>query len=365
MIQPELLGRLRLLAEAYRLPLPAINERVNEPLPAGAVRQVVPAEVEARLSDGRYRVIAAGQRFDVTIPESAKAGDRIQIALPLALRPGEAAAGTGAGALARSVPPNADGANEAVDARFSSAGRFVAQLAQQQPEGAQSGRVPASISAVQALLPDAPVNPQVAAATLRELIALSGLFYESHQAEWVSGQRAAHELQREPQGKLPPLPSQPEQLRPPPSLPATESASTTAGNPSTGAPAAPPIRPETAPLIQQQLNTLEARHIVWQGQIWTGQPMRWEIEELERREPGAQESGRPWQTRIELRLPNLGFASALLTLDGAGSLAVRLRAESERTEALFGERLAELRTSLTAAGIPVSGILRDTRARAG
>ena len=326
MIQPELFAQLRLLADAYRLPVTGPAERVNEVAPPSAVQQVL-AEVESRLPDGRFRVLAAGQRFDVLLPPSTEPGDRVRVSI---------AAARGAAAQAPSAGPAPAQAEEAVTSELSATGRFVAQLAARPPEGESPGRVPpGTLPAAQPLLPDAPVDARVAAATLRELVNLSGLFYESHQAQWVEGARTRDELQREPQGRLPPLP------------------------PAAGERAeAAPLDTRTAPIVQQQLNALEARHLVWQGQIWPGQAMRWEIGETGGDdEDGARTAGEPaaraWSTRLDLALPRLGGVSAVLTL-AADGLRVRLSAEAPATGELFAGELEALRGALGAAGLVVS-----------
>ncbi|HUL93818.1 MAG TPA: flagellar hook-length control protein FliK [Burkholderiales bacterium] len=346
MIQPELLGRLRLLAEAYRIPLASPSDKPNEVAPVPGVRQVQ-AEVEARLADGRFRVFAAGERFEMDLPAQTRPGDRVRIALPPATASQEASP--------RVPAPS-------VESRVSPAGRLVSELAQRMP-GDSGTRTPGSISAAQPLLPDAPVRTDVAAATLRELIALSGLFYESHQAEWVGGARDTQQLLREPQGQLSKAGAQ-NSARDSQSSPATESAPAGAAPSSAdpGAAHAEPrpisLHPGAAPIVQQQIRALEAHHIVWNGQVWQGQAMRWEIEETDQQGSGSGDSARAWQTSVDLELPRLGAIHAVMTLSG-GSLGVRIHAESRATDALFAQRLVELRQALLDAGLPVSGIVRE------
>ena len=317
MIQLDLLARFRLLAEAYRLQVPAA-EGPREVTPATQVQQVT-GTVEGRLADGNYRVLAGGQRFDVELPAPARPGDRVQLELPAA---------ASAASPERQPPPSAR-------SDVSWAGRLVAQLVAQLPEP----RAPGTISAAQPLLPDAPVNTGSAVASLRELVGLSGLFYESHQAEWVSGERDTQQLRREPQARIDPSSAQ--------------------------APPGQPIQlhPDAAPLVQQQINALEARHILWSGEIWPGQPMRWEIEDAAKRTPGDADPAHLWRTRVDLHLPRLGAVTALFTL-GAGGVGLRLHAQSQSTDALFGQRLPELRAALAGAGLQLAEIVKDARARA-
>jgi len=357
MLQPDLLARVRLLAEAYRLPLAVAGDRMNDVVPVRAVEPVV-AQVEARLADGRYRVLVAGHRFELALPAEAQPGDRVTINSQ-ALR--AAAAQAPATAVAQGTTGAAPSA-EPVQARVSDLGRLVGQLAA--PDNAP--RVPGSITASLPVFPDAPLDTALAAATLRELIALSGLFYESHQAEWVSGMRQTGELLREPQARFAPLSAPPANVTRPQagSVPdfaphASMPSSAPAATPAAGA-APAQVAPEAIPVIQQQVNALEARHLVWNGQIWPGQPMRWEIEEAADEAPEAGEPQTVWRTRVVLTLPHLGEVSALLVL-GAAGLTVRLDAAQARTESLLAGRATELKDALTRSGIRSSAVVARER----
>jgi len=251
---------------------------------------------------------------------------------------------TGGASSAEHTPPSAR-------SELSSAGRLVAQLAAQLLDP----RTPGTIPATQPLLPNAPVDTQLAAATLRELVGLSGLFYESHQAEWVSGERDAQQLRREPQGQFDP--AQVERRS------ATGVHTILADPLSAEAPFGRPLElhPGAAPLVQQQINALEARHIAWLGEVWQGQQMRWEIKDAEERAPDSAEPAHVWRTRVVLNLPRLGAVTALFTL-GAGGIGLRLHAESQSTSELIAQWLPELRGALGAAGLDITDIGRDARA---
>ena len=47
-------------------------------------------------------------------------------------------------------------------------------------------------------------NSAELSASLQKAIIQSGLFYESHQAQWINGKNTLENLQQEPQGKLMP-----------------------------------------------------------------------------------------------------------------------------------------------------------------
>ncbi|MCC7485316.1 MAG: flagellar hook-length control protein FliK [Burkholderiales bacterium] len=150
MLPAELIGRLRLAVEASRVP--ALAGRVSDTAPVTPVR-AIEAEVEALLPDGRYRVRAGERRFEVELPPGTRAGERVRLA-------------TGAAS-----GPDTGGDPVAVGARLSATGRLVSRFA----EGLAAGRPEGATPATQPLFPDAPADPARAAATLRELVALSGL----------------------------------------------------------------------------------------------------------------------------------------------------------------------------------------------
>jgi len=152
----------------------------------------------------------------------------------------------------------------------------------------------------------------------------SGLFYESHVAEWAQGARTQAELAAEPQARG----------------------------------MAPPSDPATAQLINLQLNAHEQARIAWQGQLWPGQELRWEIERdaPERGSSGDGDDGGggqdSWQSSLTLRFGRLGEVAAKVVLSG-GQLHIRLDApESARARLEAGSgRLAD---ALDAAGTPLT-----------
>jgi hypothetical protein len=84
-------------------------------------------------------------------------------------------------------------------------------------------------------------------------------------------------------------------------------------------PAKPPTQFEppdsqTLPVIRQQLEMLNSRQFVWQGEAWQGQQMKWTIrgDEHQRKAPSA----RSWDTELRLELPGLGTIAAAITVTG-------------------------------------------------
>ena len=208
-----------------------------------------------------------------------------------------------------------------VQTHFSSAGRLIGQLLQ--PEVGQPAR-PLQGSAPLLAVPGAdPQQLLQLTQNLQQSLEHSGLFYESHLAQWGRGERTLEQLRQEPQ------------------------------NQATGDAAA--LR-----LLPQQLDTLEQRRLVWQGELWPGQPLQWEL--VQEQDPGQQQqhqAGQPpaaWETVLKLELPHLGLVSASIRLRGEQA-QVRLRvADAAAATALWADQ-AGLDDALTAAGTMLGGFL--------
>ena len=110
--------------------------------------------------------------------------------------------------------------------------------------------------------------------------------------------------------------------------------------------------------MQQQLNALETRQVLWQGQVWPNQKMDWEIHEETPRSSTTreQEESGQWATQIRLDLPNLGEVAAMLRF-GANGLSITLDASGGQTRKLFGAASTQLTAALAERGIKVSSTL--------
>lgn len=109
------------------------------------------------------------------------------------------------------------------------------------------------------------------------------------------------------------------------------------------------IDSEAARMISLQLDTLEHRRVAWQGELWPGQQMEWEV--TEESHGSATENGaeRAWQSVVRVELPHLGSISAAIRLSG-DRLQVQLRAADDATAAALRSHGDELAASLAAAG---------------
>jgi flagellar hook-length control protein FliK len=314
--------------------------------------QVLSARVDAVLPDGNFRVTVANQPVSMALPKYFAPGDTLQLIF-LARDPRLT--------FALSETPQAPAAPV-----VSAAGRMVASVLPRAGEAA----MPATVANAAPLLAAAPENGVALSEKLQATLTQSGLFYESHQAEWVAGKRDLALLAREPQARLLPetridpqtriaVPvqqqaSSAQQLAATPATPAQTSAIATAAEAGSAATAVQGERamPQQAQaLVQQQLAALETGRLVFQLQVWPEQWMRWEIEDdTQQAGPRASDAPPSCQTHLHLDLPRLGALDATLSFDAAG-VRVRLQAASASSAELLQDNRASLRAALADAGI--------------
>lgn len=185
---------------------------------------------------------------------------------------------------------------------------------------------PAKAVAARAPVLGAPTtDPAALAPALRQALEHSGLFYESHVAAWAEGRRDLAALAFEPQMQDRPV---------------------------------NPADPESAQLINLQLAAQEGDSVAWQGQLWPGQPMQWEISrdapQQERGQAGDGATG-TWQSRLKLRFPLFGELDASVVLHG-GQVAIRVTLGDADGAALLRSHTAALEQALAAAGTPLSAL---------
>ncbi|MDO8066488.1 flagellar hook-length control protein FliK [Janthinobacterium sp. SUN206] len=174
--------------------------------------------------------------------------------------------------------------------------------------------------------------PAQVAQKLQEAVGSSGLFYESHVAEWAEGKRPLASLLLEPQMQKAP---QGEAAR-------------------TGTDLA------SAQLINLQLHTHEQARVQWQGEAWPGQKMQWDISKDA--PEGQQHDGRDgdeeataWRSNVRFQFPLLGDLAAHVVLQG-GRVAIQLQAGSEGSADTLRQHAAALEASLAAAGWPLTSL---------
>ncbi len=348
---------------------------------SGLVGQSMLSQVLSRLADGNFIVRVEGNPVRMQLPPGTKLGSEVPLTLlstdprptfqitngngqaltgtlytPPALNaraeklltdaadalPGKGAAGaagtTGAGQAAalQATPPGKEAAAAPLPGAppapvLSDAGRVISSVivaAQNAPGAALALQGQQPLMANQA-----PVPAQLAT-QLQNTIGQSGLFYESHLAEWAEGTRPLSELMREPQT-----------LR---------------------APGSPPTDPATAQFINLQLTSQEQSRVAWQGQLLPGQHMEWEIQ---KEEGGRRGGGGPdgeeqptWRSGMKFRLPLLGEIAATVVMAG-DKFQIEIQTGTSEVGSMLRSHAGELTSAMEAAGTPLSslsiGVKRD------
>jgi len=312
--------------------------------------QKLQATVQAQVAPNVFNVRIANQLFQMQLPGFIHSGDTITLQV--------------ASLLPRLTFTLAASSNPvSTPESLSAASRLLSSLSQQPLERSYVRPIQsAPLWTGGQALPD---TTQLAG-KLHEALSQSGLFYESHQAQWIAGARPTMQLLQEPQNQLSPKPSPLGQSVQNPAVRNTVSqeaipqgrdavgnVASTSGS-TTGPGQVSSVIPEhLQTLVQQQLNALETRQVLWQGQVWQGQEMRWEVsEEPPRRGEQGPQAGH-WDTRIDLDLPNLGGVSAQLSFNGK-ALSLTLNASDAQTRDRLGSASAQLIAALSERGIPVT-----------
>lgn len=349
MIHNDIQNQLQLLIKTSGPPLIEVAEHATG-TPQWTPGQRLPAHVLASLPNGRFEVKVGDQVLDLNLPRNTQTGDMLELTY-LSSSPRLTFALTRD--LANTLPANAP-------VSLSDTAKFIGSLLQKGVENAQAGQAARTAPVVSA----PPSNTADFAQSLRQAVTQSGLFYESHQVQWLSGERNLASLLQEPQGRLSLLVNQAGAQA---NFPAVETRQHSASR-TTDAGSLPahalisdkagtePIHPQTAQIVQQQLQALDSRQIVWQGQVWPGQEMQWEIEEEASRHASDDgEEATNWHTRLNLQLPSLGGISAKLALVN-GAIRLDISAENSVSADRMRNAQSTLAERFVSSGLQLSGV---------
>ena len=332
MLPTDVLNTLRALSLNERPLITALPDKDTSGKGAFELGQKVQGAIQAEVSPGVFKVRVLEQMMQMKLPAGIKSGDVVELQV-MSLQPRLT--------FSLSVSANPLSTPE----QLSNTSRLLSSLSQQPLEKAHIRAAHSEpLMAATTALPDT----TALAGKLHESLSQSGLFYEAHQAQWIAGARSTAQLLQEPQNLL----TDPVKTALANLSNATGNISAQHDNAASGIPS------QLQPLVHQQLNALETRQVLWQGQIWPNQQMDWEIHEETPRQgaSGYEESGGQWATQIRLDLPNLGEVAAMLRFNSRG-LSITLDATGEQTRALLGTTSSQLTAALSERGIAVSSAL--------
>jgi hypothetical protein len=181
-----------------------------------------------------------------------------------------------------------------------------------------------------------PPHSQVAtdrlALQIKDAVEYSGVFYESHLAQWADEVRPRGLLALEPQSKWP------------------GSVDGNAATATTGEVA--------GPLVRRQLDVLDTGRFLWRGDLWPGQPGALVIEEDDAPAHRHVDPARAMiaaRMRVELTLPGLGRLHASLGLRG-DTLTVALHCDEPRAAGVLREAAPALRQAIGLRAIDVASL---------
>lgn len=365
MLSPDLAARMQTAGSTQLQPL-ALDKQVADKLSDFSPGQRLTAQIQAFLPNGTYRATIAQRDITLALPFSAKSGDTLELEvvesdgkLTLALLARQQSGG------------EKGGGTEAASTTLSRTGQLIASLFGRARGEGRGNAAALPLNGNQPIAGSPPQSAQDILPLLRQAITQSGMFYESHQAGWVAGRFEKAALMQEPQGRLSPSlqqqqpgktgaeAGQPARPTTAPPMPAAGTAvndmeGRQAQAPHAGA-GAQLVAREAMPIVQQQLESLANQQFNWQGQVWPGQQIRWEIEEDGRSRQEDDETSPGWQTRLYLALPQLGELEARIRLAG-NQIHLDLDAADAATRERLHAAIGDLRKQLDDAGLALGNV---------
>lgn len=385
MIPADVASRIQVSTDTSLRPV-APTQEIADRLSGLVAGQKVMAEIQAALPNGTYRAIINQRSITLALPFSAKSGDSLELLVT-----------ESDGKLALAVVSRQEGESDkpgtaSTTSTLSRTGQLISDLFSGVRD-TKGGSVSLPLNGNQPIASAPPSSAQDLLPLLKQAITQSGMFYESHQAEWFEGRFTQAALLQEPQGKL----SSPSaflatsageqknsvqtNVQTVAEAQATKTGLVSGDNTSASRISAETtlaqntaktsatqtqqiVAPQTQQLVQQQLEALATQNYSWQGQVWPGQEMRWEIDEDATKRPQTDDGqATQWSTRVRMTLPKLGEIDAQIRLNGnqvtltmsAGDPAVRelMRSSSQALRQQLDE------AGLTLASIGVAAVVED------
>lgn len=396
MIPADLAVRLRSLIDATVQPA-SLTHTISSDLPRFEAGSRFTALIQNPLPDGSFRAVVEGKTMTLALPDSAKSGDVLELIVTEQRGSTIHARQTNT----QSLPTM--NAGEVPKPVLSQTGQLISQLL----TGRFGEPEPVPLAKGAALLPAAPKTAAELVPLLKQAVASSGLFYESHLRQWVEGKLPLAILKQEPQAQQPPLPdpanaslpsraalessgrvpldadgkplskpiaeNETANVTPANTLSADETTEPTRTRPahleafaeqSAKGSAAKAVAEPLMPLVQQQLEALASHQMSWQGQAWPGMPMQWEVTDPDhQRASGDEEMPQTWRSTLRLQLPRLGDIQAQLVF-GPQGLSVLIDTDNGVSAERMRVAQSQLQSSLEAAGVAIIQLQVSEHARA-
>ncbi len=295
------------------------------------------ALIETRLLNGNSRVLVAGKLLQMYLPDNFQPGNKLELVF-ISQEPKLKF-------LILNEAPLDTGKN---NTSISTTGRFLGALIQDTLKQTSANITTTntvttlSLTSPTPILTGPSINSTELPSLLQKAIIQSGLFYESHQAQWINGENTLENLHQEPQGKLVLVTAD---------LPAAKVAASALLSPEMS------VHTQTIPLVQQQLNALETGHLFWRGEIWQGQPMEWDIYEHSQEKEKENESDQvpQWRTQLRLSMPQLGDITATITLNAQG-VNIKINTSQPDTARLLKSNQSPLTMDMLSVGLSIQAI---------
>lgn len=327
MIPPDLVNSLRIQQPQTQAPnqqgTPPVSQ-LTSILANPKVGEHITATVQQLLPNGVYKATVGNREITLALPFAARPGDSLELEvvehngkMALALVSGKKDGDGKGGQQGQSFSTSFSQTGKMISEIFSQTQNQGTQQAGQSQFLQQGGFNPAVNQKMQGLLLNnnqalsgnkIPPDAAELAKNLQSAVSKSGMFYESHQAQWVQGKLSTQQLLQEPQAKFSKLLEH---------LNLNPNKNNANANNLNGIPK------DMLPVVQQQLDSLANQQFIWQGQAWNGQQMQWEIDEDEHNDGNnAEQKISRWKTRIKMNMPFLGNLDAELRLTMARVSAV-------------------------------------------
>ncbi len=365
--------RLRLQTESALLQATSPVKRVENDLLDLTPGQRFSARIEHALPDNSYRALVAGKSITLALPEGATVGDSLELVVL------ERTSESIIAQRASTAPANSTAYQFTT---LSPAAKLIGNLLP--AEGTPAS--PVLLNKGEPIFAQPPVSSSQLANSLANAVITSGLFYESHQAQWINGQIGIAQLLDEPQAQHSDFPTL---VRSMVAEHAREvevggqaSSSDTAAADQTDAAeqksaavgrrtdvadssndpsmslskSSGEVLNELRPLVQHQLEALANQRMVWHGELWPQQAFEWSIEPDDSRQTASAAEERAWLTSLSVTAPNLGSLQARLEVLPNG-VRIVMATEAPETEAALQTAIPQLESALSADGIPLLAMI--------